>query len=397
MTEQQALTYIQGLQKRGIQPGLTRIRAALSALGEPQERLRIVHIAGTNGKGSTAEMIRCIATAAGYQVGLYTSPAVTSLADTISIDGAPIPPDALAALTDELKIVGAELTEFEFTTALAICWFVREQVDLAVIECGLGGREDATNVFSAPLAAVFTPIALDHTQLLGDTLQAIAYQKAGIIQSGCKAVISAAEQASEALSALQKEAAALGLSVRVANTDCKGYSLAMQGAHQQTNAQTAIETIAALNEQGFAISEAAIRQGLAVAVLPCRQERLDREIPLLLDGAHNPQGVAALAHTIRFCWPDTPVILLTGMLADKNVAACAALLAPLADKVICCTPDHPDRALPATELAAYYPHAIVQSDPQIAFEQARRLAKDQNLPLVVAGSFYLAKEIRKML
>lgn len=396
MTAQQALQYIHGLHSRGIRPGLERMQAALAAVGHPERQLRVIHIAGTNGKGSTAEMLRCVLTAGGYTAGAYTSPAVTTLQDTITINGQSISDRELAALTDRLIATGAELTEFEFVTVLTLLWFAEQQVDFAVIECGLGGREDATNVFPAPLCTVFTPISLDHTKLLGDSVAAIARQKAGIIKPSC-AVVCSPDQPPEALAAIQAEAAKHGLLVRQPTDACKVPPLSMAGQHQQQNARTVCEVAAVLRAHGYSLLDEAIATGLAAAVLPCRQERIGDNPPILLDGAHNPNGIAALVSTIREQWPNTPVILLTGMLADKNVTACAELLAPIAVKVICCTPNHPDRALPAALLAAYYPEAAVYEGIPSALEHAKRLAIDKNLPLVIAGSFYLASEVRALL
>lgn len=396
MTERQALDYIHGLHSRGICPGLERMQAALAAVGHPERQLRVIHVAGTNGKGSTVEMLRCVLVAGGYRVGAYTSPTVTTLQDTITISGHPIPGDTLAALTEELIATDTELTEFEFVTALTLRWFAQQQVQLAIIECGLGGREDATNVFPAPLCAVFTPISLDHTKLLGNSIAAIAAQKAGIIKPSC-AVVCAPDQPPEALAAIQVEAAKQGVAVRRPTDGRKVPPLAMCGRHQQQNARTVCEIAAVLRECGYPLSDKSITAGLSAAVLPCRQELIGGAPPILLDGAHNPDGIAALAATVREQWPDTPVILLTGMLADKNIADCAALLTPLAVKVICCTPNHPDRALPAEQLATYYPNATACADIPTALADAKQAAIDKNLPLVIAGSFYLAAEARKIL
>ncbi len=396
MTEQQALDYIHGLHSRGICPGLQRIQAALEAVGHPERRLRVIHVAGTNGKGSTAEMLRCVLTAGGYKVGAYTSPTVTTLQETITVNGLPIPGDELAALSAELIATGIELTEFEFVTVVALRWFAQQQVQLAIVECGLGGREDATNVFPATLCAVFTPISLDHTKLLGDSVAAIAAQKAGIIKPHC-AVVCSPDQQPEALAVIQAEAATHGLTVRQPTDKCKIPPLSMPGKHQRQNAKTVCEIAAVLREQGYPLSDQAIAAGLSAAVLPCRQELLCGEPPILLDGAHNPDGIAALAATVREEWPDAPIVLLTGMLADKNVGACASLLAPLAVKVVCCTPNHPDRALPAEQLAAHYPDATVCTSIDVALQAAKKTAIDKNLPLVIAGSFYLAAEARRIL
>lgn len=390
----EALAVIAKRHSRGICPGLARMEAALETVGHPERTLRVVHIAGTNGKGSTAAMIAAIATAAGYKTGLYTSPTVTTLADTVTVDRSPIADAELAGLVDEWDPLLPDLTEFEFVTVLTLVWFARQKVDLAVIECGLGGAEDATNVFPAPLCAVFTPISLDHTKLLGDSIKQIARQKAGIIKPGC-AVVTCAGQHPEALGVLFGYAANLGLTVMQPAAGLTLPPLAMSGEHQRQNAKTAVQTVKALAAKGFVFTEKNVADGLAAVTLPCRQERLGERI--LLDGAHNPQGVAALAAEIRRLWGETSVVLVTGMLADKNVEGCVSLLSPLAVKVFCCTPAHPDRALPADALAAVYGEAEVISDIGEAVTTAKQYADSHNLPLVVAGSFYVAGEARKRL
>lgn len=390
----EALAAIAKRHGRGICPGLMRMEAALRVAGHPERRLRVVHIAGTNGKGSTAAMIAAIATAAGYKTGLYTSPTVTTLADTITVDRSPIPDTELAELVEKWDPLLPDLTEFELVTVLALVWFARQKVDLAVIECGLGGAEDATNVFPAPLCAVFTPISLDHTKLLGDSIEQIARQKAGIIKPN-SAVVTCSDQHPEASGVLFGYAASLGLTVWQPAAGAETPPLSMSGEHQRQNAQTAIQTIKVLSAKGFIFTEKNISDGLAAVSLPCRQERIGERI--LLDGAHNPQGVAALAAEIRRLWGETPVVLLTGMLADKNVEGCVSLLSPLAVKVFCCTPAHPDRALPATALAAVYGEAEAISDIHEAVTAAKRYADSHNLPLIVAGSFYVAGEARELL
>ena len=394
MTYSEALRYIERLHGRGICPGLSRMEAALEAVGHPERQLRVVHVAGTNGKGSTAAMIAAVATAADYKVGLYTSPAVTTTADTITINGHPIPEEVFASLTTELAAAAGDLTEFEFVTLLTLVWFARERVELAVIECGLGGAEDATNVFPAPLCAVFTPISLDHTRLLGETVEEIAAQKAGIIKAPC-AVVSSPEQSPEALGVLFGYAAAQGLTVRVPASGRQVPPLGMSGAHQQKNAQTALETLSALSEKGFTFTEDQIANGLAGLTLPCRQERIREHI--LLDGGHNPQAAEALAAQINTLWGHTGVVLLVGMLADKDVAAYARILQPHCVKVFCCTPDHPDRALAAAALAAHYDDAAIIPDISQAVVAARQYADTHNLPLIIGGSFYLAATARRVL
>ncbi len=420
MTFNEAVQYCETLRQSGIRLGIDRLRHALDLAGDPQRRLRVIHIAGTNGKGSTARMIQCILTAAGWCVGLYSSPAVTGMCDTVTLDGAGLSQERFAGLIERWKGIqdsledSARLTEFELLTAAAFTYFEEEKVDVCVLECGMGGREDATNVCPPPLAAVFTPIDLDHTAFLGETVEEIARQKSGIIKPPC-AVITTPSQSPEALAVLFEEAAAHGLTVRQANRraatllsvrpgevrfsfDGEEYTLPLGGEFQVDNALTALETVRALAACGFAASAEACCRGLSVATLPCREEVVCRAPLIVLDGAHNPHGIQEVASQLQILGREGPVTLLIGMLRDKDTAACAALLAPHAARVICCTPPGP-RALPAAELAAQFTAAGVQDvyvtdTPQDAWKTAQRLAGEN--PLFVGGSFYTAAAVRPL-
>lgn len=421
MTYTETEQYLISLRGGGIRPGLARMERAMELVGNPHRRLRVVHVAGTNGKGSTARMIQCILTAAGYRTGLYSSPAVTGLCDTITVDGEPIAPDTLAALATvwqsrqpQMGDCG-ELSEFEFVTALTLDYFARERVEVCVLECGLGGRQDATNICPPPLAAVLTPIARDHTAFLGDTVEAIAAEKCGILKPPCRVITSPA-QSPQALAVVYEQAARHGLTVRQPNRAAatllarragevrfayggEEYTVPLGGAFQVDNALTALETAAALAECGFVLDAAACRAGLAAAILPCREEVVSRTPLILLDGAHNPHGIAALAQTIREDLSGAPLTLLIGMLRDKDTAACAAQLAPLVARVVCCTPPC-ERALDAKQLAAQFQAAGVREvtalpDPAAALAAARALAGEG--PLLVGGSFYTAAAIRPLL
>ena len=223
MTCAEALQYIEELKPGGMKLGLDRMRRGLELLGHPERRLRVVHVAGTNGKGSTARMVQAIATAAGYATGLVSSPAVIGLRETITVDGEAIPEAAFAGWVDRLRALQSDmgeaggLSEFELTTLLALAWFAERNTDLCVIECGMGGREDATNVFDAPLAAVITPVALDHTAWLGGTAEEIAAHKCGIIKAPC-GVVTAPDQDPDALAVIWETAARQGLTVRQPGT-----------------------------------------------------------------------------------------------------------------------------------------------------------------------------------
>ena len=420
MTYTQALAYIESLGGGGMKPGLERMHRALELLGHPERKLRVVHVAGTNGKGSTARMIQAAATAAGYRTGLYSSPAVTGLRDTVTIDGKAIPEEAFAALAERLRALqplmggAGTLSPFELTTLLALLWFAREGTELCVVECGMGGREDATNVFDAPLAAVITPVALDHTAWLGRTIEEITARKCGILKAPC-AVITSPGQNPDALGVILETAAGLGLTVRqpgaaaapvtragLGRTEFvwreEPYVVPLTGECQRDNALTALETLEALREKGYRLPADAVRRGLAGAAMPARQEVIRRQPLILLDGAHNPHGVATLAQTLERFLPGRQVTAVVGMMADKDTAACAALLGPHCARVVCCTPHNP-RALPAAELAERFraacPAVTVREEPAQALREAQQLAGDG--PLLAAGSLYLAAELRPLL
>lgn len=419
MTYAEAAAYLEGLKPGGMKMGLARMERILALCGNPERSLRTVHIAGTNGKGSTARMIQSICTAAGYRTGLYTSPEVTGLRDTITLDGEPIPEADFAQLAAVLRTHAEDMGEtgglsaFEATTAIALLYFAQRQTDICVIECGLGGRDDATNVIPAPLAAVLTPIALDHTAMLGATIEEIAANKCGIMKPPC-AVVCAPGQMPEALGVILERAAQLGLTVHIPNSagapvrkaelGCtafvqggKLYTIPLTGVFQRDNALTAIETVNCLRGQGFSIAEDAVQRGLAGAVLPCRQEVLRRQPLVMMDGAHNPHGVAQLAETLRQQAAHEDLTLLIGMLRDKDTAACVRLLEPYCRRVVCCTPENP-RALPAAELAAQFSADTpvrVCPDPCTALTEAREWRSEAGL--LIAGSFYLCATLRPRL
>lgn len=420
MTFLKAVQYIGSLRPSGMKWGLERMERILSICGHPERRLRTVHVAGTNGKGSTARMIQCILTAAGYRTGLYSSPAVTGIRDTVTVDGAAIEEEAFAALTERLafqqKDMGeaGSLSEFELTTALAFLFFSLQHTDLCVVECGLGGRDDATNALPAPLAAVLTPISLDHTAVLGHTLEEIAVHKCGIIKPPC-AVVTSPDQNEDALAVILETASRNGLTVRIPamggalirtlalgctefDYDGMRLSLPLTGAFQRGNALTAIEAVRALADRGYPVTKEEIVKGLRASTMPCRQEVVRRDPLILIDGAHNPQGVGALAETLRLHGVKNAT-LLTGMLADKDAARCMKLLTPFCRRAVCCTPDNP-RALSAADLAE-----IIRADaPELPVTPAGSPAdalplalKDPGVPLLVAGSFYVASALRPLL
>jgi dihydrofolate synthase/folylpolyglutamate synthase len=380
MTEREAIAYIESRKLFGSVLGLRTIGALLAALGHPEKQLRAIHVAGTNGKGSTAHLIAETLAAAGCTAGLYTSPALEYFNERIRIGGAPIPGPALAAVTGRVRSAAAaivaageaEPTVFEIETAIALCYFKAAEVDFAVLEVGLGGRLDATNIIPPPVLAVITRIGLDHTKYLGNTLTAIAGEKAAIIKPGC--AVAMAPQPPEAAAVIRKRAGTVGaplydaaqFPLTAVRRDASGqcvrcaappfdalgpFKLNLKGDHQLENAAALLAAVQALRDQGFAIPDEALLKACACVVFPGRFEVLSQSPLTLIDGAHNLDGVTAFARNVRAYFPGNAVNLYLGMLADKDVDRCLAELVPLADRITALTPDS-DRALPAEALAA---------------------------------------------
>lgn len=416
MDEQQALAYLQQLRAGGMTLGLERMERMMELCGNPHRRLRTVHIAGTNGKGSTARMIQAMGMAAGYRVGLFSSPAVTGVRDTMDVNGQAIPAADfarwIALLRDRQEKMGepGKCSEFELLTAAAFGWLAEQNTDFCVVECGLGGKEDATNILPPPLVAVLTSISLDHTAVLGNTVEAIARQKCGIIKPPCSVVVSDG-QSPQALGVIWETAARLGLTVHQPHRraaiirredwgkldfsyDGMEISLPLTGREQCINALTALEVVRLLGEKGYPISIDEIVAGLGKVRMPCRQEVICRHPLRVMDGAHNPQGIAALADTIGRLAPQR-MTMLCGMLADKDVDRCLRLLASHVSFMVCTTPPN-SRALPAEELAQRAVkagiEAVAVSAPQKAWLEAEERAGEN--PLLVGGSFYLCAALR---
>ena len=424
MTTQQAIEALHALPRMGQgAPGLARMQNLCDHLGNPEKELQCIHIAGTNGKGSLAAMTSSILTAAGYKTGLTISPYVVDFRERFQIDGEMIPPRTLANLTekvldaiDAIEAEGGEKpVEFEAVTALAFLWFAREKCDLVVLETGLGGRCDATNVVPHKLVAAITKIGYDHMEVLGDTLDKIAAEKAGIIKEGT-VVVNYPDQPAEAMGPILTAAAEAHTSIitpdkddltllrgkRLENRiDYGGYraALGLPGTHQANHAAMAVEIALALwREFGYDISDDAILQGLADARMPARIEVLRRHPLLLL--CHNPDGAKMLAATLTRADFEENLVGVLGVLADKDYKDMLSDLAPCFAKIYTVTPNCP-RALSAEELqkeARFHTDAEAADSVADAIRKAVDYADENNLAgVVVCGSLYLAAEARPLL
>ncbi len=372
MTVQEALTYIHSVCWKGSIPGLARTQELLERIGNPQKQLRFVHVAGTNGKGSTAAMTASILEQAGYRTGLYTSPYIHRFHERMQVDGQCISDGELAEITEFVRphaeAMADHPTEFELVSCIAFEFFRRRRCDIVVLEVGMGGELDSTNVIDTPEAAVITNIGLDHTEYLGDTLEKIAAAKAGIIKAGGTAVIYREKPSVEAV--FEDRCRQVGARLVKADFeslhlrshglegqvfDAAGYEalrLPLLGDHQLKNAAVVLAVVGVLRERGWRISDDCVRRGLAQVRWPGRFELLRRAPLFLVDGGHNPQCIEALTQNIHDYLEGRPLTVLTGVLADKDYHAMYGSVAPYVRQFVTVTPDSP-RALSAGELKAY--------------------------------------------
>ncbi len=397
MTYLESLEYIHSLPRFKGEATLCRITELMNALGNPQKELKFIHVAGTNGKGSVCSFLASALKESGKKVGLFVSPYIIDFCERIQINGEFIEKDDLATFATEVKNVGVSVTEFEFITAVAFLYYKYKGCDVVVLETGLGGRFDATNVIPAPLAAVITGIGLDHTEILGDTVEKIAYEKCGIIKEG-SIVATTFNQPDSALRVItavakakvpQKEKLTVKSASACGNSFIyKGieYKTALIGEYQIENAVLAIETLAALG-----VESNAIVKGIANAQIPARLELLSKEPLVLLDGAHNPHGARSLAEVLKKNRGATAII---GMMADKNCDETLALTLPHLERVITIKVDNP-RSLKAEELAAKAKNYCADVTVADSLEQALELA-GRETPVFIFGSLYLASSIRSL-
>ena len=370
MTYEEALSYIHSICWKGSKLGLDRTRELLGKLNDPQKELKFIHIAGTNGKGSTAAMLSSILEEAGYRVGLYTSPFINRFNERMQVNHQPIPDEELAALTEYVRphadAMADSPTEFELITALAMVWFARQKCDIVVLEVGMGGELDSTNIIDVPEAAVIAAMGLDHVKELGPTMADIARAKAGIIKEGGRVVsYGGNSEADEVIAAVcrarnaslcQPDFSAIvpgDFSLEGQTFSYKGWRglrIPLVGAYQMNNAAVVLETVEVLRQRGWSVSDEAVRKGLADTRWPARFEVLRRDPVFIVDGGHNPHGIRATAESLRRLFPGRKITFVTGVMADKDVEHILGLIVPLADQFFTVRPDNP-RAMDAGELA----------------------------------------------
>ena len=411
MTYSEALERIHSLLSFGSRPGLDRVSELLRRMGNPQDKLQYIHVAGTNGKGSVCAVLSSVLVAAGYKTGLFISPYITDFRERIQINNQMIPEETLIAaveatypLIEQLQSEGIVITEFEYVNALEFYIHAQEGCDIVVLEVGMGGLLDCTNVILPPLCAVIATIGLDHTAILGDTIEAIAEQKCGILKEGSLAVTST--QCAEAMRVIRGTAAARNIpliesdsvTLNVKDISLGGSVLQLAGDHQIENAKTALAAIAALTERGkLNISRDNIKEGLKNAVNPARLETLHENPLVLLDGAHNPNGIEALKKAIDRFLGSKKIICMMGMLADKDIDSALALLDGVFDTIYTVPIDNP-RALSSEALAekcrAHANEIRFFDNAESGFDAAYAKAENENAALLICGSLYLAGAIR---
>lgn len=416
MTYQEALAYIHAVDWKGSRPGLSRITELCEKLGHPEDSLRFIHVAGTNGKGSTCCMLSHILEKSGYRVGLFTSPYIERFNERIMIDNRDIPDDDLAEVTEYVKPFADAMedapTEFELITAIALEYFRRRTCDYVVLEVGMGGRLDSTNVIKTAVLSVITGIDLDHMAFLGDTTAKIAAEKAGIIKEGRPVLFGEGDDASEhvirrtadernseyrrvdfsAIADIHSDLAGTTFTFRG-----RPVKINLHGLYQIRNTALVLTACDMLRDAGVAIPEEAIDAGLAAAHWKARFEILSDDPLVIYDGAHNPQGIAGAVENVQH-YLDGKVLFLMGVMADKDYDKMIGMLVPLASSVYCVTPPNA-RSLSSDGVAAEYERFGV---PAKAFRDlaegvaaACEAARSEGRPLVCLGSLYMYADVKQ--
>ncbi len=422
MTYEESILYINSLLKFGIQPGLDRIKKLLNYLGNPQNDLKIIHVAGTNGKGSTCAYISSILKCAGLKTGLFISPFIIDFRERMQINGKMIPKKVFAQLVEyvvpfvkEMQNDGECITEFELITAIAFMWFKKENPDIVVLEVGLGGRLDATNVINDPLVSVITSVSYDHRNVLGETIEEIAKEKGGILKQNGKVVLYPC-QPREVISVVKNIAQKLNNRIIIPKLDdvtnvisnFKGtrfnykneeFYIRLLGKHQVNNAITAIVGVEQLTCLGYNIHVDDIRRGLWETSFPARFEVLSQEPLIIIDGAHNQGGAAVLADSIKLYLRGMKIVAITGMLKDKDISKVINIVGPLLSEFILTHPDN-KRAMSEHDLQKIVlevnPCCTISRDVNDAVKLAFEKSND-NTAILVFGSLYLCSQVRPLI
>lgn len=417
-TYEQALSYIHTRSRVGSQVSVNRMKELMQRLNNPQDGLNVVHIAGTNGKGSVTAMTAEILQRSGYRVGRYVSPFILDFRERMMVNGEMISEEMLVELVNlvypavsAMENEGVAPTEFETVTAIAFCYFAKMECEVVCLEVGLGGKADSTNIVKAPLCCAITSIGLDHTAILGNTLEQIALEKAGILKPECS-VVCGADIPPEALGVIYEQAAKTRSTVIYPNrqqmvlqrlslsgTDFiyagERYHTALIGVHQVTNTVTVLEICKVLQSKGIFISRNAIAEGLRAVNVPARMQVLQNNPMVVLDGGHNPQGILALVSSLKELGVSRAHIVV-GMMKDKDCAAAARLLCEIAASVRCVTVNDMPRVCPAKELAEIFTECGAAASAYASLPEAILAAKADcrsDESVLICGSLYLAERV----
>ncbi len=416
MKKEEAIEYIHSVSWTFCKPGLERIDELTKRLGYPQNSLKFIHVAGTNGKGSFCAMLSSVLREQGYRVGLFTSPYIKFFNERMQINGEPISDTELSVITEKIKPIADAMedkpTEFELVTAIALEYFNAHGCDYVVFECGLGGRLDSTNIISTPVVTVITGVDLDHTSILGDTREKIAYEKAGIIKEGTPCLWCGEKDTTEEIVlkvAKEKNAPFYEVDrsrLKVKNATLDGtffdfvpfsdIKINLLGNYQTINAANVISCVEILRKQGVKISDEAVRRGMEKARWQARFEVLCKSPVVIFDGGHNPQGVDSCVASFKMYFGDKKAIIVTGVMADKDYRYISGRIGEIAKEVFCITPNNP-RALSADDYSREFERQGIRAHScdtaTAAVASAFSVAKATDTPLVCLGSLYAYSEI----
>lgn len=418
MTYDEALAFIHKVNPMFCNPGLERVRALCRALKNPQDELKFIHVSGTNGKGSTSAMLDSILRSAGYKVGLYTSPFILRFNERIRVDGEEIPDDDLARMTEIIRPIAEAMddkpTEFELITAIAFAYFKERGCDVVVLECGLGGRFDATNVISTSLLSLITGISKDHVAILGDTIEKIAWEKAGIIKPGIPVIFGGEDEVAREV--IANEAKKIGsdffivnhekIKIKSANLSgttfdfdsYEGLTIKLLGLYQPRNAAMVLSAIDKLKGAGLHISDEAVREGLKKARWAARFEIIAEHPTIVFDGSHNAEGIRAAKESIMQYFGDKKVITISGVLRDKEYEKIAKDIAEVSREVYTITPENP-RALESQKYAEVIKECGASATPTSSIQEALKSAINEankmGSAIVILGSLYTYGDVIK--